>query len=62
MKDLLGVPKLSITDIFRYPVLQTLATYLEDAPKRQAQPSDRANVRNDAMARRKMMRAGLNRG
>ncbi len=62
MKDLLGVPKLSITDIFRYPVLQTLATYLEDAPKPQAQPSDRANVRNDAMARRKMMRAGLNRG
>lgn len=57
----LNVPKLSITDIFRFPVLSALAKHLDDAPKPAAEPvalaHDRAEARSDAMARRLAMRA-----
>ena len=52
--------KLSITDIFRFPVLGQLAAHLDDAPKAAPAPAanDRADARADAMARRRAMRAG----
>ena len=60
----LGAAKLSITDIFRFPTLQALAKHLDDKPaaaKSAAAPvavaNDRAEARNDAMARRMAMRA-----
>ncbi|THD83623.1 LLM class flavin-dependent oxidoreductase [Aliigemmobacter aestuarii] len=70
----LGATKLSITDIFRFPVLSQLAAYLDDAPRPapvQAVPvaatgpvaavgglGDRADARAEAMARRRALRAG----
>lgn len=64
IRDVLGATKLSITDIFRFPVLSALAAHLDDAP-RPAAPAvaavglaDRADARADAMARRRAMRAG----
>jgi natural product biosynthesis luciferase-like monooxygenase protein len=64
IRDRLGASKLSITDIFRFPTLQALAAHLEDGPKSGAvtAPSAsglgiRADVRADAMARRRAMRA-----
>ena len=54
----LGAAKLSITDIFRFPVLGQLAAHLDDAPKAVAPVNDRADARADAMARRRAMRAG----
>ncbi|MFM7656664.1 MAG: MupA/Atu3671 family FMN-dependent luciferase-like monooxygenase [Paracoccaceae bacterium] len=64
----LNAPKLSITDIFRFPVLSALARHLDDRPKTAtaapagrpatlAPANDRAEARNDAMARRMAMRA-----
>jgi natural product biosynthesis luciferase-like monooxygenase protein len=60
----LGVAKLSITDIFRFPVLDALAAHIEKtngapppAPTAAA-TNDRADTRTDAMARRRAMRAG----
>jgi len=63
----LGVAKLSITDIFRFPVLSALAVHIEKlmgptaAPKpltrAAAAPATRADARGDAMARRRAMRA-----
>jgi hypothetical protein len=58
----LNAPKLSITDIFRFPTLQALAKHLDDrqapAPAVAATPvNDRAEARSDAMARRMAMRA-----
>ena len=61
----LGVTKLSITDIFRFPTLSALARHLDDGPKPAAATapetvqalSDRAEARNDAMARRMAMRS-----
>lgn len=55
-----GAAKLSITDIFRFPVLGQLAAHLDDGPKvaPQAAGNDRADARADAMARRRAMRAG----
>jgi natural product biosynthesis luciferase-like monooxygenase protein len=67
----LGVAKLSITDIFRFPVLEALAAHIEKTggPKALAVPqaagnappnapaNDRADARADAMARRRAMRA-----
>ena len=53
--------ELSITDIFRFPVLSALAKHLDDTPKPAAEPvalaHDRAEARSDAMARRLAMRA-----
>jgi natural product biosynthesis luciferase-like monooxygenase protein len=62
MRQELGATKLSITDIFRFPVLSQLAGYLDDAPTPAATApqglSDRAEARADAMARRRAMRGG----
>jgi hypothetical protein len=61
LRDSLGAPSLSITDIFRFPVLQDLSAHLTPKPKVAAAPvetSDRADARLDAMARRRLMRAG----
>jgi hypothetical protein len=67
IRDQLGLTKLSITDIFRFPTLGALARHLDDAPKPAAKPAtgaeDRADARADAMARRLAMRnrrAGVN--
>jgi natural product biosynthesis luciferase-like monooxygenase protein len=64
IRDRLGASKLSITDIFRFPTLQALAAHLEDGPKSGAVTAAsasglgiRADVRADAMARRRAMRA-----
>lgn len=70
----LGISKLSITDIFRFPVLEALAAHIdktigatvappsvpEPAPGPENAPTtnDRASTRADAMARRRAMRAG----
>jgi hypothetical protein len=58
IRDSLGASKLSITDIFRFPVLSALAAHLDDRPKAApvAATSDRADARADAMARRRAMR------
>ncbi|MDB5658716.1 MAG: peptide synthetase [Cypionkella sp.] len=59
IRDNLGAAKLSITDIFRFPVLSALAAHLDERPKAAPQiVSDRAGARMDAMARRRAMRAG----
>lgn len=61
IRDSLGATKLSITDIFRFPVLQALAAHLDDRPKvAPAVVSDRADARADAMARRRAMRGQVN--
>ena len=61
IRDTLGLTKLSITDIFRFPVLSALARHLDDGPKPAAAPApalaERAEARADAMARRLAMRA-----
>lgn len=61
IRDRLGVPKLSITDIFRYPTLAALAAHLGDGPKPTPKTSggisERAETRSDAMSRRQAMRA-----
>ncbi len=66
IRESLGAPKLSITDIFRFPTLSALAAHLDDAPKPAvaitAGLSDRADARSDAMARRRAMRAGAGGG
>ena len=57
IRDSLGASKLSITDIFRFPVLQALAAHLDERPKvAVVATSDRADARADAMARRRAMR------
>jgi natural product biosynthesis luciferase-like monooxygenase protein len=68
LRDKLGATKLSITDIFRFPTLSALAAYLggDAAAVQPAKPqvmtptglATQANVRADAMARRRAMRAG----
>lgn len=66
LRDGLGLTKLSITDIFRFPVLSALAAHLEggakpaNAPAAPQPANDRADARAEAMARRRAMRAGLN--
>jgi acyl-coenzyme A synthetase/AMP-(fatty) acid ligase len=62
IREALGVAKLSITDIFRFPTLQALAKHLDDRPTpppalAAAPVNDRAEARSDAMARRMAMRA-----
>ncbi len=62
IRDTLGLTKLSITDIFRFPTLQALAAHLDDGPKPAAPAvsglADRADARAEAMARRRMLRQG----
>ncbi len=61
IRDSLGVAKLSITDIFRFPVLSALAAHLDDRPiAAPAVVPDRADARADAMARRRAMRGQVN--
>jgi natural product biosynthesis luciferase-like monooxygenase protein len=61
IRDSLGAAKLSITDIFRFPVLSALAGHLDDRPKAvPAVVSDRGDARADAMARRRAMRGQVN--
>ena len=61
IRDSLGAAKLSITDIFRFPVLSALAAHLDDRPKAAvAVMADRADARADAMARRRAMRGQAN--
>ncbi len=63
IREQLNAPKLSITDIFRFPVLSALARHLDNKPKAApaataaAPAHDRAEARSDAMARRLAMRA-----
>ncbi len=60
----LGVENLSITDIFRHPVLRDLAAMIEgrpDTPDDGAPDPGRAAQRAEAMARRRAMRAGRRR-
>ncbi len=61
IRDTLGMAKLSITDIFGFPTLSALARHLDDRPAPAAAPAqslaERADARNDAMARRMAMRA-----
>ncbi len=62
IRETFGASRLSITDIFRFPTLQALASHLDDSPKPAVNPvgpgalSDRADARSDAMARRMAMR------
>lgn len=58
IRDRLGTARLSITDIFRFPVLSALARHLDDrpAPVAAAPSNDRAEARTDAMARRRALR------
>jgi acyl carrier protein len=50
---------LSITDIFRFPTIQSLATYLADGSQGGAQQgTDRAQGRRAAMQRRQQQRSG----
>ena len=62
IREQLNAPKLSITDIFRFPTLAALAKHLDDKPTAApvaptAPVNDRAEARSDAMARRLAMRA-----
>ncbi|MEZ5645331.1 MAG: LLM class flavin-dependent oxidoreductase [Burkholderiaceae bacterium] len=63
IRQSLGNSKLSITDIFRFPVLESLARHLDDRPVEDnaaaaADTAERAQMRADAMSRRRAMRAG----
>ena len=62
IKQVLGSSKISITDIFRFPTLSALAAHLDDKPRdtpeAAAESAERAQMRADAMSRRRAMRAG----
>lgn len=62
IRQTLGTSKLSITDIFRFPVLEALARHLDDKPEDSvvsaAETAERAQLRADAMSRRRAMRVG----
>lgn len=62
IRQALNATKLSITDIFRFPVLEALARHLDDRPAdtaaSEAETAERAQQRADAMSRRRAMRAG----
>jgi natural product biosynthesis luciferase-like monooxygenase protein len=72
IREKMGAAKLSITDIFRFPVLEALARHLDDKPQANALASaaeaqaegvrppgiqTQADARAEAMARRRAMRA-----
>jgi len=62
IREALGITKLSITDIFRFPTLSALARHLDDRPADTtaviADTAERSQMRADAMSRRRAMRAG----
>lgn len=61
IKQALNATRLSITDIFRFPTLAALAAHLEgkplDKPEAAVENAERAQMRTDAMSRRRAMRA-----
>jgi hypothetical protein len=61
IREALGAARLTITDIFRFPVLADLAAHLDDRPKEAASGStnlvERAEARAEAMSRRRELRA-----
>jgi hypothetical protein len=61
IKQALNTTRLSITDIFRFPTLAALAAHLDDKPRDAPEAADetaeRAQMRADAMSRRRAMRA-----
>lgn len=68
LREEMGATRLSITDIFRFPVLADLARHLEEgnpatrpAPP-PPEPANRADTRAEAMARRRALRANLAEG
>jgi hypothetical protein len=62
IKQALNATRLSITDIFRFPTLAALAAHLNDKPRdtpeAAAESTERAQMRADAISRRRAMRAG----
>jgi natural product biosynthesis luciferase-like monooxygenase protein len=62
IKQALNTTRLSITDIFRFPTLSALAQHLDDRPRETAETTaestERAQMRADAMSRRRAMRSG----
>jgi hypothetical protein len=62
IKQALNATRLTVTDIFRFPTLSALAAHLDDKPKDSpqaaAESAERAQMRTDAMSRRRAMRAG----
>lgn len=63
MREKLSLPSLSITDVFRFPVLSQLAAHIDARMKPAAAPEtvqdtgETAQSRLDAMSKRRMMRA-----
>ncbi|WP_439587271.1 MupA/Atu3671 family FMN-dependent luciferase-like monooxygenase [Hydrogenophaga sp.] len=62
IRQALGSTRLSITDIFRFPTLSALARHLDDRQEDKvavaAETAERAQMRSDAMSRRRAMRGG----
>ena len=59
IREKLDQPKLSITDIFRFPTLEALAAHLDkDFTPTQKPPQDTGRARADTMSKRRAMRAG----
>jgi hypothetical protein len=64
LREVLGLPGLSITDVFRFPVLSALAGHIDQKLRPmpapvvpEPAPEDAAHGRLDAMSRRRAMRA-----
>ena len=62
LRETLGLPKLSITDIFRFPVLRDLAAHADrisgdSAPQNTHEPENHNADRSQIMSRRRTMRA-----
>jgi len=64
IRETLGVPKLSITDIFRFPVLSDLSERIESLNGKVSVPAqdtekqqEKVQARSDAMSKRRAMRA-----
>ncbi len=58
LRDALAMPSLSITDIFRFPVLEALAAHIAPPPAPSAESAEDASARAEVMARRRAMRTG----
>ncbi len=61
LKEALAAPRLSITDIFRFPTLSALAAHVDAGKGRETPPVDatgpEGDTRADTMSRRRAMRA-----
>ncbi len=62
IKAALGVDHLSITDIFRFPKLETLVAHLDKGRDTDTAPGDQnpETAKTETMSKRRMMRAGRN--